>query len=1104
MIRRLSIRAQLLAMVSLAALPLLGLALYGVVESSAVALRHAETQTRQMAIATAADLQTVLRDTGGLLQRLALRPQVRVLDAARCDPVFQDLGGVLPGLENLGLRDLQGNLVCATRKDSAPANVVSAAPWFATALRSTGFLISDIYARPGTSHWSAIGSHPVFGSDGLVAGLLVVRMDLGAIQQQLLAGVPAGVVVAVFDSQGRYAMRTTDPARWVGTLATNPQRIQQRAAGQLPELELARGADGVDRVYAFATVGTSGWLVAAGVAQDQVFAQYHQQLLRNGLAAAAALALALWLALRISAHIARPIHHLQDVAARVAGGDSQARAQEDGPGDVQAVARQFNQMLDARDLALARERRHADIYAALLQTNQAIVHGQDPQQLYQEICDICVRFGRVKMAYVVLLEQGKPVVHAWAGPAQEFLREISLTIDLALPQGRGPVATAVHERRDYICNDFHADERTLPGRAAAARIGTQAMAALPFYRGGAVAGVLSLHVAEKDYFDAQLTALLHEMVADLSFALDNYDREQARAQAMEALRVSEQRIRNLFDQAADGIFIFDGRRHFVEVNAAGAAMLGYGREELIGLHVSEVLDPREHPRLLATADDVAAGLANPNEWLHRRKDGSRFPAEVSDRPLPGGQFLAITRDLSARRQAEQRIEYLATHDGVTGLPNHNLMMDRAAQAISHARRTGRQLALMYLDLDRFKVINDGYGHAFGDAVLNAVGQRLRSLVRDEDTVARQSGDEFLVLLTDLARYADAYVVAQKILDAFALPFTLQEREVHVGLSMGVSIFPDNGTDVDALVNNADVAMYRAKDMGRANYQFFTQDMSDATRQRVDIENHLRQAVAQNQLHLLYQPKVDLASGRILGCEALLRWEHPELGSVSPVRFIPIAEESGQIVPIGDWVLRVACLQNRAWREAGLAPVVVSVNLSARQFLHRDVTAWVAQTLQQTGLDAQGLELELTESLIASDVESVIATVEQLKALGVSLSIDDFGTGYSSLSYLKRFKVDTLKIDQSFVRNMLDAADEAGIVLAVIALARSLKLTVIAEGVETAAHCAFLRQHDCDQIQGYYFSRPVPPGEFARMLAEDRRLALDADPAGVGGHASHGV
>jgi diguanylate cyclase (GGDEF)-like protein len=398
---------------------------------------------------------------------------------------------------------------------------------------------------------------------------------------------------------------------------------------------------------------------------------------------------------------------------------------------------------------------------------------------------------------------------------------------------------------------------------------------------------------------------------------------------------------------------------------------------------------------------------------------------------------------------------------------------------------------MFIDLDRFKVVNDGFGHPFGDLLLKAAGERFRAALREDDTVARLGGDEFLILLTDLQHTDDVYIVAQKILDALAQPFALEGREVHVSASIGVGLYPQDGENFDTLLGHADVAMYRAKDLGRGTYQFFTPAMSAGLKQRVEREAQLRRALDRSELQLAFQPKVELASGTITGAEVLLHWSHPELGIVPPGSFIALAEETGLIVPIGEWVLRSACAQAKAWIDAGLPPVAMAVNVSARQFLHHDIVALVESVLAQTGLPPGQLELELTETLIARDVEKVAATIERLHSAGVRFSIDDFGTGYSNLSQLRRFRVDRLKIDQTFVRNLPGSRNDAAIALAIISLARALDLKVIAEGVETAGQCAFLRKHGCDEIQGYYFSRPVPAEAFAEMLRSGKRLARPA-------------
>jgi len=599
-------------------------------------------------------------------------------------------------------------------------------------------------------------------------------------------------------------------------------------------------------------------------------------------------------------------------------------------------------------------------------------------------------------------------------------------------------------------------------------------------------------------FDAELRLLAFKQNGrEICTLFLNDVSERKRADA--ALQESLNRFHAAARATGDVIWDWDLLAKRIWWNENFQLLFGYSAEE-IGCDI-EFWTTRIHPedRERVVEHIYAVLEADEENWVEeyrfRRKDGSW--ADVYDRGHvlrdAGGRgirMIGAIQDITERKRAEQRIHYLATHDCLTGLPNRELLQDRMAQAVAQARRSGRHLALLYIDLDRFKVVNDGYGHPFGDAVLEAVAARLSALVREGDTVSRQGGDEFLVLLANIGNAGDAYRVAQKIVRSLDCPLDLQSRQIHLSASIGISVFPEDGETAEQLIDNADVAMYRAKELGRNTCKIFTREMSEQTLRRVALETRLRGAQAAAQLHLFYQPKVCLQSGRITGCEALLRWRHPELGMVSPTDFIPIAEDSGLIVPIGDWVLRQACLQVKTWTEAGLPPVCVAVNVSTRQFLQQDVVAWVLRTLEETGLPPAQLELELTESLVAQDVNKVIESFSRLRAAGVKLSIDDFGTGYSSLGYLKRLRAHTLKIDQSFVRDMLTDPEDATIVLAVIALAHNLEYRVIAEGVETERHCRFLRQNGCDEIQGYVFSKPVPAEEFAALLGNGACLSQD--------------
>lgn len=447
----------------------------------------------------------------------------------------------------------------------------------------------------------------------------------------------------------------------------------------------------------------------------------------------------------------------------------------------------------------------------------------------------------------------------------------------------------------------------------------------------------------------------------------------------------------------------------------------------------------------------------------------------------------VIATMEAHRLTEQvesakvELDHLAHHDALTNLPNRMLMQDRLGQAIEVARRQRRQLAVMYMDLDRFKHINDSLGHAVGDELLKSVTQRLVACVRHSDTVSRQGGDEFMLLLPYIEHAGDAAVSAQKMLAALAEPHHIDGSDIHISVSIGISIYPDDGQDAQTLIKCADTAMYYAKENGRNSYKFFEQDMNTRAVQRQLIESSLRQALDRQEFVLHYQPKINLQSGIIVGAEALVRWQHPQRGLLSPVEFVPVAEDSGLIRPIGRWVLREACLQARAWLRAGLPPITVAVNTSALEFRAEDFLENLRAILEETQLEPRYLELELTESVFMRDAESTGSLLQAIAGLGVKLAIDDFGTGYSSLSYLSRFPIDTLKIDQSFVNRMNCSPDDANIVSAVISMGKSLRQQVIAEGVETPEqHTRLLALH-CDEGQGYYFGRPVPAEALATLL-----------------------
>ncbi|OHC62061.1 MAG: hypothetical protein A2045_04115 [Rhodocyclales bacterium GWA2_65_20] len=550
-----------------------------------------------------------------------------------------------------------------------------------------------------------------------------------------------------------------------------------------------------------------------------------------------------------------------------------------------------------------------------------------------------------------------------------------------------------------------------------------------------------------------------------------------------------------FESSVNSIIITrhePGGNPVVYVNPAFQRITGYTAEEAVGrdcrfLHGSD----HDQPAL----EGIRAALRERREGhallKNYRKDGSQFWNDLHIAPVldDAGQvshYVGIQNDVTEQIRYQQELEFQANHDTLTGLANRNLLKDRIAQTIAYATRYQKALAVVFIDLDDFKFVNDSLGHPTGDQLLQMAAERLRLCVRDSDTLARVGGDEFVLVLFDHAADEPVAETLQRVLAAIARPFQIGQHEFNLSCSIGYALLPSDGETPETLLKHADIAMYHAKAQGKNNIQPYCADLNARIDQRLRLEADLRRAIENDQFFLCYQPQIGLAGDDVIGVEALIRWRHPEHGVISPLSFIPLAEETGLIVPIGDWVLRTACVQARAWQAAGLPPTRVSVNLSARQFMQKNLAQSVRSALAESGLDPRRLELEITESMIMHNAELFIATLRELKSIGVDLAIDDFGTGYSSLSYLKRFPVDRLKIDQSFVRDLDADADSAAIAQAVITLGHNLGLRVIAEGVETTPQLEFLRSNSCDEIQGYYYSKPLPDAELRKFLA-DRSL-----------------
>lgn len=564
---------------------------------------------------------------------------------------------------------------------------------------------------------------------------------------------------------------------------------------------------------------------------------------------------------------------------------------------------------------------------------------------------------------------------------------------------------------------------------------------------------------------------------------DITERQQAQAQMSKLSRALE--------NIADSVVITNRNGEIEYVNSAFESTTGYSRQEAIGKNPS-IVQSGKHDKAFYKAlwKTILGDRIYRDTLINRKKDGTLYYEEKTITPLKDEKgditsFVATGKDITERLRAEERLLYMAHHDILTDLPNRALFIDRLSHAILRTHRGDHVVAILFLDLDRFKVINDTLGHDLGDRLLQDLAERLRSCLREADTIARLGGDEFAVLLEDITDIADASSIALQIRDMLSYPFVVDGRELFITASVGISMFPDDGQDAHTLLKNADTAMYRAKESGRDTHQLYSAEMSTRALERLTLETDLRHAVAREEFLLHYQPQVDLESGRIVGVEALIRWNHPELGLIPPDDFIPLLEETGLILPVGEWVLRTACAQNKTWQDIGLPPLSVAVNLSGRQVESSDLIGQVRDIVTESNLDPSYLELEITESMIMANVEATIETLTCISDMGITFAIDDFGTGYSSLSYLKRFPISTIKIDRSFVRDITTDPDDAAIVTTIIAMARNLKLGIIAEGVETEQQSAFLSAHDCTRIQGYLFSRPLPVEEITELLRQER-------------------
>ncbi|MCP9815688.1 EAL domain-containing protein [Synechococcus sp. GreenBA-s] len=761
-----------------------------------------------------------------------------------------------------------------------------------------------------------------------------------------------------------------------------------------------------------------------------------------------------------------------------------------------------------RKIALEELQRQIRYYAILSRCNDAILASRSEAELMQRICEEAISSGVLRMAWIGLVDpaSGRVKPEAWAGVGTDYLTDIQISIAADSPYGQGPTGTSIREDRPFWCQDYQHDPATAPWHGRGEQFGWKASASLPLHRGGAGIGALTLYSSEANAFTASVQRLLLDMATDLDLALDRFAFEAEQEQLRAAVLQSERQYRELTETINDVVWRIEAQSlRPLYFSPSVQQLWGYGPEAVQRELPLRAYGPRfrlwRQQRQLDYSRWQARGrgaspISLPLEEMElRRRDGRAVWVESSISLVPQGssgrpEFHGVSRDITSRKQAEQEVERLAHFDRLTGLANRDLLNQEFQFVLNTCLREHEPVAVMLLNLDHFQVINDSLGSEAGDRLLVETAQRLRRSLRSSDVIARVGGDEFLIVLPKL-KARDAAILAATLQAAVVEAWHDDGHEVVVTASVGIAMAPDDGRDRDLLARKASLALHDVKQGQPNGYRFFTDELQAHTARTMQLSNALRFALERGEFRVVYQPQVDTATGAVLGAEALLRWQHPELGPISPAEFIPVAERNGLILPIGRWVLEQAIQQLQQWIDAGQAPPRIAVNLSALQFRQADLADQTVALLARAGVPADLLELELTETATMEDPTGARRTIHQLDQLGIRFAIDDFGTGYSSLSNLRQLKVSKLKIDASFIRDLNVNADARAIVTGIVNMARGMGIRTLAEGVECLTEQRFLQQQGCDEIQGFLFAEPLSPEAFIAYVARTRDDAAAA-------------
>lgn len=1091
-----TIRVQLLALVLAIALPMIGILLFTIYDNAQQRIVEVRSTSNMVAVSASLDVSRVLASNRDILMQMAKRPLIRKMDARHCDQVLWDFHELFPKSANMTVIDIKGTAICsAVPQPGGKPISVAKAPWFKKSLERDEFVVSDPFFGPITGRWVTVLTYPIRDEHGRKIGFLGLPLDL-ALYEPNLTNVPLipGTTIGIVTGDGTYVWHNIDPDKWIGRNFAKHPTMQNILSGIEEEMD---GVDSIRKLYHVHSVSEVPWKVYVGIPVSYIEQQLYSTLHRNVLLGIIGLMVILILAWWIAQQISRPIGALAITSRAIKIGDKEARADLDGPPEIIEVAREFNEMLNVRFKA----------EAALRESEANLSEALEIARLgyweYEVEKDAFIFNDQYYSLHHVTAEaMGGYQMHA-----SDFARRLVHADDGKL------IGAAIQQARDATDPDFiyqsevrilcadgevrwvqmrlkiEKDARNVTTRLVGATqdITERKSAELSQIRLNRSLRLLSecnmalVHAKDESQLLSKICRLVVEEGGYLMSCVGFAEHDTEKSVTTIAMYGNEVDCLGQYGlswadteygRGVTGVAIRSGHTDIIQDIQADPRMTPWRKETVTrGYRSCIALPLRDHAHVMG-ALSIYAGEANAFGT-----EEVRLLEELANDLAYGIETL---RTRIRHDAAVKQLEFLAHHDTLTGLPNRLLLRDRFEQAVAQADRDHSGVAVIFLDLDNFKQVNDSLGHNYGDQLLVNVVERLHHCLRDADTISRQGGDEFVVLLPNLHDLAAISGIAQHIVEMFSDPFEIDSYTINTSFSIGVSLYPDDGKDFDTLLRNADTAMYQAKDSGRDTYRFFSEKMNADAQEQLKLQGQLRNAVKNQEFILHYQPQIDIASGRLVGAEALVRWQHPELGLVAPAKFIPLVERSGLVIPMGDWVLNEACRQTQVWREKG-HHLVMAVNISALQLKRGNLLETVAHALKRSGLPAEMLELELTESILLQDVDVAIRLLSGLKAMGVKLSIDDFGTGYSSLSYLKRLAVNKLKIDQSFVHDLIEDADSAAIVRAIVQLGHTLQLSVIAEGVETPEQLEALRGYGCDEAQGYLYSRPVPSGEFVALF-----------------------